>query len=254
MTRRLLFLSCIVFILLLSIVSAQQTCDDIYVFYSKTCPHCAKEKVFLADLEEKYPQMSIQYIEVSENYDLFKKYSESHNSIPVGVPRTFINGTVFIGFTEETGPMQYIKGYQAYNGYANQIEKTLIEHLAAEKLINASDICLDEPTEKDEKDYLFSPILILFLYLVFFIIFRKRLQKRYLIGILLALFVIILFYLSQHLPTTEILSFEGQFSFPVFTFIIALLDGFNPCALAVLASFISLTIFLILATNLLIFS
>ena len=61
--------------------------------------------------------------------------SEQYNTIPVGVPRTFINGTVFIGFDESSGELEYKRGYQAYYGYKNQIQEAIIKHLAAQNLI-----------------------------------------------------------------------------------------------------------------------
>lgn len=242
MAKRIFLLCLIALLLSLNIAYAEQACD-IFFFYSKTCPHCTKEKIFLNEIQDKYPQLVIQQIEVSEDYELFKQISERYNTIAVGVPRTIINGTVFIGFTEEDGPFQYIRGYQAYNGYKNQIEKSIVEYLSAKKLITGNETCPSEPVKPESKNLLFFPLILLFLYALFFAIFRKKINKNYLIGILFALIVIIFFYLSQHLPSTKVISFAKQFSFPVFTFIIALLDGFNPCAFAVLAILLSLLVY-----------
>ncbi|MFH2027843.1 MAG: hypothetical protein ABIJ08_01775 [Nanoarchaeota archaeon] len=241
MAKRL-FLFCVFLLLCLNIAYAEE-CHDIFFFYSKTCPHCAKEEIFLAELEDNYPELNIQYYEVSENYDFFKQTCEKYGTIPVGVPRTIVNGTVFIGFTEEEGQLQYVKGYQAYNGFKNQIEKSILAHLASETNISINQTCEVEQTKKDVSNYLFFPSILILLYIIFFSLFRKKILKRYLVGILLAIIIIIFFYLSQHLPTTQIIAFAGQFSFPVFTFIIALLDGFNPCAFAVLAILLSLLVY-----------
>ena len=102
-----------------------------------------------------------------------------------------------------------------------------------------------EPTEipKISKTYLIFPIVLLLLYAIFFFIFRKKTSKNYLIGALLAIIIVILFYLSQYIPSVHVINFAKQFSFPVFTLIIALLDGFNPCAFAVLAILLSLLIY-----------
>lgn len=246
MDNKSLFFALAVFLLLApNIAYAGEVCNDVYLFYSKTCPYCAKEKVFLEALEKKYPALDVQYIEVSENYELFRQMSEQFNSIPVGVPRTLINGTVFIGFTEEEGEMEYVSGYKAYNGYKSLIESSIVNHLAAQKLINISgnESCPDHPpVEKDDSIIIF-PLVMLGLFILFYIMFRKKVEKRYMIGILLAVIIVILFYLSQRLPLTSIISFAKQFSFPVFTFIIALLDGFNPCAFTVLAILLSLLIY-----------
>jgi len=237
---KLLFLISLILLISLNIVFAEQTCD-IYFFYSKTCPYCAKEIKFLEELENKYPELNIQYLEVSENYELFENINKKYNSIPVGVPRTIINGTVFIGFTEQDGPLYYMKGYEAYNGFKNQIEKAILDHLASHEAV-VNETCAEEPSEEEKTNYLFVPFLLFISYLIFFAIFRKKINKHYLFGVLFATIILILFYLSQHLPSMKIINFAGQFSFPVFTFIIALLDGFNPCAFAVLAILLSLLI------------
>jgi len=232
------------FILFISLAFAESPCN-IILFHSKTCPHCIKEKAFLAELENKYPQLVIEYVEVSENPDYFRQMSEKYNTIPVGVPRTFINGTVFVGFTEDSGSLEYLQGYKAYNGYKNQIEKAILTHLAEEHLINLSgnESCIQEPVAIKSLDISFFPLMLLFLFVLFFVIFRKKIQKQYMKGVLMAVILIILFYIAQKIPPTRIIAFAKEFSFPVFTFVIALLDGFNPCAFAVLAILLSLLVY-----------
>jgi len=46
-----------------------------------------------------------------------------------GVPRTFIGGKVYVGFSSSEGDLVYNQGYRAYIGYANQIEKSIQECL-----------------------------------------------------------------------------------------------------------------------------
>jgi len=238
--NKLLFLS-IFFIISINLAYAESSCD-IYFFYSKTCPHCAEEAKFLEGIQNKYPELHIQYLEVSENYDLFEQINKKYNSIPVGVPRIIINGTVFIGFTEEQGPLYFVKGYEAYNGFQNQIEEAILEHLESHHKLVLNETCAEEQSEGEKTNYIFVPFLLLISYLIFFALFRKKIHKRYFFGILFAIIILTFFYLSQHLPSIEIISFANQFSFPFFTFIIALLDGFNPCAFAVLAILLSLLI------------
>lgn len=244
MRYKILFLFLIAF-LLISLAYAE-TCD-VYFFYSTTCPYCAKEKPFLEDLEKKYPELNIQHYDIAKNYDLFKQICEQYNTIPVGVPRTFIKDRVFIGFTEQYGELEYSQGYEAYNGYKNQIEKAILDYIASIQKepvnITTNETCVTEPVKEPVVKYTFTPLVLLVLYLLFFIFFKNKIHKRYLIGVFLATIIVILFYLSQSLPKKNIIAFAEQFSFPVFTFIIALLDGFNPCAFAVLAVLLSLLVY-----------
>ncbi|MDO8559333.1 MAG: hypothetical protein Q7R84_03295 [bacterium] len=75
-------------------------------FYSPTCPHCAKEKIFLKDLQEKYPDVAInQYdvINVQENQKLLKDFYEKYEvpkSLQGLVPATFTPTKYFIGFDD----------------------------------------------------------------------------------------------------------------------------------------------------------
>ena len=51
-----------------------QNPTTIYFFYGKECPHCAKEKPFLDELEKKYSDLTIKRYEVwhnKENADFF---------------------------------------------------------------------------------------------------------------------------------------------------------------------------------------
>ncbi|MBW2980768.1 thioredoxin family protein [Candidatus Woesearchaeota archaeon] len=216
-----------------------ETCE-VYFFYSTTCPYCAQERPFLETLEQINPDLKVNYILASEDYELFKDMCEEYDSAPVGVPRTFVGDKVFIGFDKEDGPLKYSKGYMAYIGYRNQIELAVLDCLGA---FTANATGRTGGYQEKEGSIFTVPLLLLLLYFVFFFIFKKKIDKRYLVGTFLGVLIIILFYFSQRVPKESILSFAGQFTFPVFTFIIALLDGFNPCAFAVLAVLLSLLVY-----------
>ena len=228
-----------VFFLATSVIA--EPCN-IYFFYSPTCPHCAQMKPFLEKYQDEYPEMQIDFINVNENYERFESLNEEYGSIAVGVPRLIINEKVFVGFVDEEGPMEYVKGYQAYNGYKNQIEDEIVKHLKDMHLINESLCDVPSDTDDETSSTFLIPAVLVFLYIVFAFTFWKKIERRYIWGSFFALVIILFFYLSQFLPSTDILSFAKNFSFPVFTFIIALLDGFNPCAFAVLAILLSLLI------------
>ncbi|MBT4540036.1 hypothetical protein HOC35_00845 [Candidatus Woesearchaeota archaeon] len=59
----------------------------------------------------------------------------------------------------------------------------------------------------------------------------------------ISLFAIIgFFFLAQNIPTDTLEKLGGSLSLPVFTFIIALVDGFNPCTLFILTMLLGLMI------------
>jgi cytochrome c biogenesis protein CcdA/glutaredoxin len=98
----------IVFVLVLwnsGLVSAQDKIE-VYFFWGQGCPHCAAEKPFLEELKQKYPQLEIKDFEIyysRENQDLFQKMAKAYNTLPSGVPTTFIGREYIIGFgTKET--------------------------------------------------------------------------------------------------------------------------------------------------------
>jgi len=104
------FLIALILILLfsgLNFVFAQKKIE-INFFYSATCPHCAKEKVFLEELEEKYPQIEVKKLGLFErkNVELLKGFYRDYkvpSEIQGYVPITFIEERYFFGFSEEIG-------------------------------------------------------------------------------------------------------------------------------------------------------
>ena len=101
------------FIVLNSFVYAQENCPDdnntveLVMFYGKGCPHCAQEESFLQQLEEKYPdKLIVARYEVyydQRNRILFKQMSDAFGTELRGVPTTFIDKKVLIGFTDSLG-------------------------------------------------------------------------------------------------------------------------------------------------------
>lgn len=89
-----------------SFVSAYEEAD-VEFFYSPTCPHCAKEKIFLKGLEEKYPALVINQYDVinsQENRKLLNEFYEKYNvpkSLQGLVPATFVSAKYFVGFDDE---------------------------------------------------------------------------------------------------------------------------------------------------------
>ena len=80
---------------------------DVNFFYSPTCPYCAKEKIFLKDLKEKYPEIEINQYDVvnsreSQNIlqEFYARY-EVPKSLQGLVPATFTPTKYFIGFDDK---------------------------------------------------------------------------------------------------------------------------------------------------------
>ena len=88
---------------------AQNQTPEINFFYSAICPHCAKEKEFLKELKNKYPEIEIKEYETFYTQgnreileDFYNKY-QVPNQERGWVPTTFTPNKYFVGFNEEIG-------------------------------------------------------------------------------------------------------------------------------------------------------
>ena len=76
----------------------------VYFFWGDGCPHCAEEKPFLEQMEEKYPELEVEMFEVwnnQENGELFQKMASAYNTQARGVPATFIGDfDPIVGYNE----------------------------------------------------------------------------------------------------------------------------------------------------------
>ncbi|MEM5853570.1 MAG: thioredoxin family protein [Candidatus Aenigmatarchaeota archaeon] len=73
----------------------------IYFFWGKGCPHCNEEKIFLRELENKYPNLEVYEFEVyynKTNADFWEEICRKYDIQPIAVPMTFIGEKVFVGF------------------------------------------------------------------------------------------------------------------------------------------------------------
>ncbi len=164
----------------------------IYFFWGDGCPHCAKEKPFLEELQKSYPQLEIKSYETwhnKSNAEFFQELSNACGSKVVGVPTLFIGDDVIIGFDEKSTPGKIkskIEHCLAY-GCQDPLEKLSCNNQSHEHIKALHNNSIDIPF----------------------------------IGNLKA----------------------DKISLPLFTFIIALLDGFNPCAMWVLCFLLTLLIY-----------
>ncbi|MBD3354421.1 hypothetical protein GF361_00370 [Candidatus Woesearchaeota archaeon] len=105
MIKKIVFLFLV--LLLASCFSAAAQDDiEIHVFYGQGCPHCGKLNLFLEDLQDKYPSIEVKHFEVynnQENRELFEDMTEAFGTFIQGVPTTFIDNQVIVGFSDKIG-------------------------------------------------------------------------------------------------------------------------------------------------------
>jgi len=78
---------------------------NIYLFWGDGCPHCAKEKAYLAEVLPNYPNVKLNNYEIyysQENVKLMQKTSEKLNINSSGVPLLVIGDKEFVGYAEGT--------------------------------------------------------------------------------------------------------------------------------------------------------
>ena len=156
----------LVFFFLTSPLKAQTPSPPIDFFWGQGCSHCAKEEIFLDQLQKKYPDLVVNRYEIHDpvNNQLLKEVGKKLKADISGIPFTVIGDKYFAGFLSD-------------DTTGSQIKQAL---------------GLDSPPT----DHLNLPIF----------------------------------------GTIKI----KDFSLPLLTFIIALLDGFNPCAMWTLVFLIGL--------------
>ena len=84
---------------------AQDAKIVVYLFWGTGCPHCEKEKRFLAEIKHANPALEIRDYEVlysSQNRDLLAALLKAQGTQASGVPITFIGNRVFRGFSLST--------------------------------------------------------------------------------------------------------------------------------------------------------
>jgi len=87
-----------------SALAADNQPVNIYLFWTKGCPHCALEKEFLAKLASQDKQLKIitfELIESRDHRELFKKVGDELRTSVSGVPFTVVGERYFIGWQDE---------------------------------------------------------------------------------------------------------------------------------------------------------
>lgn len=190
-------------------VKAKEHEVKLYLFYSSTCPHCAKEKEYLKKIEKKYDNLKVYKYEVSEdnNSHIFELVDESLNDKNQYIPYTIIGTNSLVGFNEDTSNKieKYIEEcskYECYDlvGEVIKQDKSLKEEvsIANEKLKEEKSKTKEEKNEVKEDTKMTLPLL----------------------------------------GSVDV----KKFSLPLIAISIGLVDGFNPCAMWVLVFLISMLI------------
>ncbi len=191
--------------------SAQQDQVNLYFFHSISCPHCANQEEYMEDLPQQYPYLKIHSLEISQNPQnarLLSQIGQVFNINTNGVPLTIIGNQYITGFNKNTTPQKLTTIIEQT---AQQGDPDPVGDFISQSQLNPQSPT-PTPTQTPQKDSQTQP--------------KKILQ-------------------NQSLPEEISLPLIGSvklenLSLPVLTFLIALLDGFNPCAMWVLLFLISL--------------
>jgi hypothetical protein len=212
---------------------------EVNFFYSETCSVCRAEKLYLIDMEKKYPELNINYYLVTDYPELLFEFAKEYNTTTGSVPRTFICDKVFIGFTEESGKLEMMQGFDAYIGYENQMTNQIL------KCLNKDTQNSDSPIKNPTSFPPYFAFIIAVLYALSYPFLRKKLNeketlKHYWVAGFVFIIVISVFIFFAFIPKVIVKDFAEGTPFPVFVFIIALADSFNPCAFTVFIILLSL--------------
>ena len=95
-------------LLLPASVDAQDILTDhpiLYLFWGDGCPHCEDEKKFLENLQDRYPELEMRYFEVwnvAENRAIAEGLRQAYELTSSSVPMTFIGRWTITGYEQDT--------------------------------------------------------------------------------------------------------------------------------------------------------
>jgi len=199
----------------LSQVLAQETSHvNLYLFWSAGCPHCHKEIEFLNELVKTKPNVKVVDFEISKSFrnaTLFSEVGKYLGADTRGVPFTVIGSEVYAGFGEaETTGAEFIKAIEKVESGQDQ---DVLGAFLAEKLSPGESAPPDNDGSSEQ-------------------VMVEEGQSEKVAD-------------NPAVPDAIKLPLFGTInpktlSLPLLTFFIALVDGFNPCAMWVLLFLISL--------------
>ena len=101
MNAKLVYVIFLMWICVLANVSAFENNVEVDFFYSISCPHCEKERLYLDRLESQYEWLKINDFEISKNESnakLYMKKASDCGKQASSVPATFICGEMIVGY------------------------------------------------------------------------------------------------------------------------------------------------------------
>ena len=153
--------SLFLFMIAICNIKAEDNLVNLYLFYSKTCPHFEEEIKMLDSIKDDYKNLRIYKYELSEdnNSEIFKNVATLFDLNVSGVPFTIIGEKTFIGYGENS--KKTIIGcieYYSKHGYVDKVGQYLKKELPTYD-INDDDTSIDEYLE-DYGNYSFNiPII-----------------------------------------------------------------------------------------------
>lgn len=177
----------------------------LHFFYGDTCPHCAKAKPFLTQLEQQHDWLTIKSYEIynsDQHRQLMRDLATYLGADQPGVPFFVLGSQYLVGYLDDQTTGQTL--LQALTSARDDPEYQDLAGLFIEQhSTNFESVTPFESTPSSQPNLISDP------------------------------------------PTHLNLPFLGQLnlsllSLPALTFIIALVDGFNPCAMWVLVFLISM--------------
>lgn len=100
----------LIFTVLIWFSAQAATAAQIDFYFSPTCPHCAKEEIFLDDLSGRYPELVVNRYNIGQVNNVeklkgqYRQYQVPENVWGI-VPVTFIGDHYFLGFDEDKSPV-----------------------------------------------------------------------------------------------------------------------------------------------------
>jgi len=197
----IVFLSSLIFFCLNFIpVYANKTDVIIDFFWAEGCPHCAHEKIFLDELKIKYPDLQINSYEISKNQTNINLLQQKGRQLSADV-----SGVPFTVIGSN-----YVSGFGTKDTTGKQIEDLIKQNLNRNKV-----------QEDKKQNPAQTPITN-----------TDKLENQNVEQTQNDL-------VSIHIPFIGEINAK-QMSLPILTLTIALVDGFNPCAMWTLLFLISL--------------
>jgi len=254
----------------------------LYFYYGQGCPHCAIVKPFIQDMAGKYPELDIRQYEVYNNPVNSSRLSQAFSDYNVpnnkkGVPVVFLNGTYFLGDTPIINNLENEIEKLLSESEAETVsvpaepalsetekpkipQETIVSFESREEAMDPLTSPVDEENAEEETAGPVAPfqhwywwVAIVAAFGLFYGAYRfwtarsvcfclTDRQKDFItIGVALVILTAF-FFLAKNISPEFLEGIGYTMPLPVFTFFIALVDGFNPCNLFVLTFLLALLV------------